>query len=374
MRRNKKRQMVLQILFFPLLILSHAASPASLFEEGAEQDRVEQKRSSWAFLPVFYYTPETKIAFGASSVYFFRRKESEITRPSAIMPVFIYTQNKQIISQLMTNLYWKDETYHLAGGISYIKFPSRFYGIGNNTSFSLEEDYTPRFARLLMNFQKKVRKGLNLGIRYELEDRELIEVEESGRLARGDILGSEGGTASGAGILVNWDTRNNLFYPSEGSFYQFSASLFSSAFFSDYDFTRYNLDFRQYFPLFSSHVLAFQGYLNIMTGHPPFQMLSLFGGPNVMRGYYRGRYRDKNMIAFQMEYRIPVWWRLGLVGFVGFGDVADKVSHFELLNFKYSVGWGVRYLLLSQERINVRLDFGIGGGSSNLYITINEAF
>ena len=93
-----------------------------------------------------------------------------------------------------------------------------------------------------------------------------------------------------------------------------------------------------------------------------------------MRGYYRGRYRDKNMIAFQMEYRIPVWWRLGLVGFVGFGDVADKVSHFELLNFKYSVGWGVRYLLLSQERINVRLDFGIGGGSSNLYITINEAF
>ena len=92
-----------------------------------------------------------------------------------------------------------------------------------------------------------------------------------------------------------------------------------------------------------------------------------------MRGYYEGRYRDKDMIAFQMEYRLPVWWRFGLVGFVGFGGVADKIKKFKLKKFKYSIGWGIRYLLIRNEKINVRLDFGYGESSSGTYITIGEA-
>lgn len=225
-----------------------------------------------------------------------------------------------------------------------------------------------------MTFQKKVRPGLNLGIRYELGHSKLMDVEEHGLIATGDIWGSEGGVASGAGILANWDTRNNIFYPSMGSFYQFSATRFSEALGSDYDFSRFNLDIRQYFPLSSSQVLAIQGYVNIITGKPTFQLLSLFGGERLMRGYYLGRYRDKNMVAFQMEYRRPVWWRFGLVGFAGFGEVANKISRFERKNFKHSVGWGIRYLFSREEKINLRLDFGYGKGASGVYINIGEAF
>ena len=94
-----------------------------------------------------------------------------------------------------------------------------------------------------------------------------------------------------------------------------------------------------------------------------------------MRGYYRGRYRDKNMIAFQMEYRImPVWWRLGLVGFVGVGDVAGRLDRFDLGNFKYSYGFGIRYLFMREEKLNIRLDFAYGKGSSGFYIVLREAF
>ena len=375
MKRNKNIRFIGQIQVFFVLMLFNSAYSVPLFGEVTEQDTIEQSRNAFAYFPIIFYTPETKMAGGAAVSYYYRESESEITsRPSTIMPVMIYTQKKQIISELYTDLYWKDEIYHLTGHISYSKFPDKFYGIGNNTSEDDEENYTPRSTRLFMNLQKKVHSGFNLGIQYEFEHNKIIEVEENGLLAKGDICGSEGGTASGSGILLSWDTRNNIFYPSSGSFYQSSASLFSSALGSDYNFTRYNIDFRQYFTLLSSHILAFQAYMNFITGDTPFQMLSLFGGQNMMRGYYNGRYRDKNMIVFQTEYHIPVWRRFGLAGFMGIGDVADDVDNFELGNFKYSVGWGIRYLFSPKEGINLRLDFGFGEGSFGFYITLGEAF
>lgn len=375
MRKGRFLIVFWPVLYALLFMFSSLGYPATLSGEEVNQDTVEQKRSGWMYLPIIFYTPETKMAGGSAVSYFFRESGSEITsRPSTIMPTLIYTQKKQIMSELAADLYWKDETYHLKGYISYIKFPDKFYGIGNNTSEDDEEDYTPENVLLLLNFQLKIRQGLYLGVQYEFEDSKIKEVEEDGLLVAKDILGSEGGRVSGAGILINWDTRNNIYYPSSGSFHQLSSILFSNVLGSDYDFNSYNLDSRKYFPLFSSHVLAFQGYINIITGDPPFQMLSLLGGQNLMRGYYTGRYRDKNMIAFQVEHRFPVWWRFGMVGFVGVGDVADKIRNFERRNFKPSVGLGIRYLFNRKEMMNLRLDFGYGKDTAGFYITFLEAF
>lgn len=213
-----------------------------------------------------------------------------------------------------------------------------------------------------------------VGIQYMYGTSKLVEVEENGLLAQGDILGSESGAVSGAGVLMNWDTRNNIFFPSSGSFYQLSTFFVNSALGSDYDYNRYNLDLRQYFPLTSSQVLAFHGYINILTGDPPFQLMSQLAGENVMRGYYQGRYRDKDIVAFQMEYRSPVKRRFGLVGFAGFGGVANKIRNFELKRFKQCYGFGIRFLISPDEKLNLRLDFGFGKGSSGMYLNLGEAF
>jgi outer membrane protein assembly factor BamA len=345
-----------------------------------EPDSLKQKRSGFIPIPILFYMPETGIGAGAAVNCYFREPGSRSdSKPSTIMPVIAYTQKKQMIGEISADLYWRDETYHLNSYLSYKKFPDKFYGIGNNTLEDDEEDYTPEIAKLTLNIQKKTYSGFSIGLQYEFEHNEIVEFQEDGLLAQGDIPGVEGGTTSGIGLSIIWDTRDNIFYPTSGKYCQSSASLFSSALGSDFEFKRYNLDFRQYLPLFSSHVLAFQGYLNIMTGKPPFQILSLLGsragGQNLMRGYYEGRYRDKNMIAFQMEYRImPVLWRFGLVAFVGFGDVSDKMDNFEIQNLKYSLGVGIRYLFIREEKINVRFDVGYGKNSSGIYITIGEAF
>lgn len=315
------------------------------------------------------------MAVGLGSMYNFLPSKKELrSRPSSIRAALIYTQKKQSIIEFGHDLYLGGEDYHLIGNINFTNFSDRFYGIGNNTSEDMEENFRSRITRISINFQKRVIASFNIGILYEFEHNKIIEVEKDGQLAKGEILGSGGGTASGIGLLMNRDTRNDIFFPSSGDFWQLSTSMFMSGLGSSYDFTRYSLDLRKYFPLFSSHVLAFQSMLNIITGDPPFQMLSLMGGQNWMRGFYRGRFRDKNMIIFQIEYRVPLWWRLGLVTFLAFGDVADKADNFVPRNFKYSGGWEFRYLLSRKEKINVRFDFGFSKESFGVYIAVSEAF
>ena len=361
-----------------IILMGLVSFPA--FVIGNEGDSLQQKRSGFVILPVIFYMPETKLAGGVSVNFYFREPGSAASsRPSTIMPSITYTQRKQIMSEVVADIYWNDEAYHFMGYIGYKKFPDKFYGIGNDAPASNEENYTPRSAIIRLNLQKKLRSGLNVGIRYEFEHHKLIEVKPGGILAGADIVGSKGGKIAGTGLLVNRDTRDNIFYPTSGCYCQISASMSNRAVGSDYEFKRYNFDFREYLSLSASGVIAFHTYMNIINGTPPFQKMSPLGGRiggyNLMRGYYEGRYRDKDMIVFQLEYRImPLWWRFGLVGFAGLGDVSDKIGNFELRNFKYAVGGGMRFLLNCDEKLNLRLDIGYGKGSSGIYMTIGEAF
>ena len=366
---------ITSIIFFFLSVLLIFVFPPLVSGEQAEKYKGGQKKSNLILLPIIYYTPETKLAGGLGGIYSFHTSRNPSrSRPSSIMMALVYTQKKQSIIEFGPDLYLKNEAYHLMGKISFTNFSDRFYGIGKATSEDMKEDFTSRITRINLNLQAKLRPKLYVGLQYELEHNDIIKVEEDGELVRGEILGTGGGTASGLGFIINRDARNNIFFPSAGDFCELSATLFRDGLGSSYDFTRYRLDLRKYFPLFSSHVLAFQGYFNMITGAPPFQMLSLMGGQNWMRGYYRGRFRDKNMIVFQLEYRLPVFRKLGIVGFLGFGDVADKVDNFILNDFKYSAGFGFRYLLSPEEKINVRFDFGFCKESFGFYVAVSEAF
>lgn len=98
------------------------------------------------------------------------------------------------------------------------------------------------------------------------------------------------------------------------------------------------------------------------------------GGESIMRGYYQGRFSDRALLAAQAEYRLPLWWNFGGNVFVSVGEVAKAADKFEINNFKYSFGGGLRYFMDKNERMVIRLDLGFNEEGSNLYIGINEAF
>ena len=179
---------------------------------------------------------------------------------------------------------------------------------------------------------------------------------------------------SGAGLQVSWDTRDNIYLPSKGGHYQLAATWFTSGLGGRCDLNRYVADLREYITVWSSHVLALQVYGRSTSGEVPFQELSELGGSMLMRGYYEGRYRDHDLFVVQSEYRLPVWGRFGLVGFASLGDVASETSSFRRKDMKVSAGFGVRYLLIPEEQMNLRFDFGFGKDTSGFYVAVTEAF
>ncbi len=342
----------------------------------AADDAGDKKGMGVSFLPFALYTPETGIAGGIGGIYPFRFKgDDPLDRPSSLSLSAKYTQKKQYAIDLTPELYLRAGEYHIKSNILYQKFPLEFYGIGNDTSDDMKENYTPKEGKFKLSFQKRIRGPLNIGIQYEFEDVNIIEVKKNGLMDSGDIPGSDGGRVSGLGLLVDWDSRDGIFCAKKGAYYQLLIMTYKDVLGGDYDFTQSTLDLRRYLPILPSHTLALQGLFKFSTGEPPFQKLALLGGRFMMRGYYEGRYRDKNMLAVQVEYRIiPVWWRVGIVGFLSYGGVSDEASNLELRDFKISGGLGFRFQFDRKEGVNLRADLAYGQGTSGYYLTIFEAF
>jgi len=374
-----KAKQIISMAILIMLYAGHLVSPDSLYSQ--QPDDESQKgtsNSGYVFLPVLSYMPETKLTAGLVMNYYFRGSNADAnTKPSNVMPAFIYTQNRQSSVELPAELYWQDELYYFSGYIGYAKFPDKFYGIGNDTRQTDEESYTPRIFQIRSNMQRKITANTYVGVQYNLKYHKLLTVEDDGLLAGNDIPGSGAGAASGLGVSLTRDTRNGLFYPTHGTLIKLLLQQFDGLLGSDYEFTKMSADVRGYVEPFPSHVIAVHGYANFMTGTPPFHLLSLLGQVgerNLMRGYYQGRYRDRNIVVLQTEYRMPIWWRFGLAAFGGLGDVSHNINEFSLNSLKYTYGLGLRFQLIPKENINVRLDFGFGQESSGLYLAFGEAF
>lgn len=171
----KKKTIPILFLFCTLLSIDNFG------EEKAEKSRGDEKASSLIILPVLFYTPETKIAFGVGGVYYFRTSgSSSNSRPSAISFAFIYTQNKQFIVETSPDLYLEMDKFHLTGSFNASKFPQKFYGIGNKAPLSQEEKYTSQSFVSEFSLQKKVLSSIYFGIQYEFERFKIMESKKGG--------------------------------------------------------------------------------------------------------------------------------------------------------------------------------------------------
>ncbi len=319
--------------------------------------------------PIVFYTPETRWAGGAGAVHTFRRQDQE--RPTVTDAAFIYTQNRQVIASLATDMY--TDRYRFYGDVGHEKFPNRFFGIGNETD--VDEAYTSRTTSAGFGFERRFGASTYLGASYTWSRTKLIEAEEDGLLASGTIPGAGGGTLSGIGAGVTYDTRDAILATSRGRYARLQVERFDDAFGGDFDFTRLDLDVRHFTPTRPGHVLALQGVVRMTTEGAPFYALGRLGGPDLLRGFREGRYRDRHLLAAQAEYRMPIASRIGWAGFAGAGQVARELGDFSADGFHVAGGVGLRFVVDTRENLSLRIDFGFAqGGESGVYITAGQAF
>lgn len=346
----------------------------SVCTSNAQKDTTANKIKAFP-LPIAYFTPETDWGFGVVSLFSFRFKgEKKQSRISQFQFGAAYTLRDQLLLYLPFQLYLKDENYYAFGELGYYKYSYRFFGIGTELPLSNEEVYNVDFPRVRINVMKLTRPNWYVGVRYWFDGYDITELKENGILSSNTITGSEGGTVSSLGFISLVDSRDDYNYPTQGTYFEFVALPNLNAFGSDFEFTRFSADYVKYLSK-EKNVLAINLFGTATLGKPPFNEMALIGGARRMRGYFEGRFRDRNMLMVQAEYRRELRWKLGLVAFTGLGIVSNNITSFESKNSKASGGLGLRYQLSSDERINLRLDYGIGeGGNSGFYLTIVEAF
>jgi hypothetical protein len=315
-----------------------AESPSSRYNGG-----------SFIIVPLFFYTPETLLGGGVALNYSYHpgSELDSLPRASRLTATTIYTQNNQFNVEFVGDNDLIAGRYNLFSNIAFSNYPDRFFGIGNDTSIDDEETYTHRYLLLRAVFSKRLLPSFMVGVQYEFEYSNNVDLRPGGLLSSGAITGSDGGNDSGIGLRALWNNRDEVYFPTRGYTFQTSLMFFNRALRSDYSFTRYTLDVRGYLPLWFRSVLAAQLFMNFTDGRAPLA---------------------------QVEWRQPLFRRFGVVGFVGIGDVAPDIAGFRLQEFKYSLGGGIRYQVDPRNKINIRLDVGFGKKSRGVYFALFEAF
>lgn len=331
------------------------------------------ERARLGALPIVGSAPETGFQYGVTLFRVYRAGADTSTRPSVDQFLVSNTAKNQLKASFQTERWMDANAWRLRGRVEYQDFPLPFFGIGPATPAGDEEWYGARGPAIHLQAHRRLRPATYIMGGYRLGHTRIGDVEPVGILARRTVTGSDGSTISQVQGGMIRDSRDNIFSPSRGTFAQAVISVSTSALGADHDFTRLDADARRYVRL-GRVVLAGQVQYARGGGTMPFDQLPAIGADTALRGYTRGRFRDRNLLSAQVELRTPSWGRVGFTAFAGAGAVAARASELAQVQWQPSVGAGARFVLFQRERTSIRVDYARGRGSSGLYIGLNEAY
>lgn len=175
-----------------------------------------------------------------------------------------------------------------------------------------------------------------------------------------------------AGFLLQSDTRDNLTYPTRGHLLEVT-QLFSPRFLANGNrgFSSTEIGYNRYFGVWKGGILAARFHGEWTYGHTPWGKLPFLGGSS-MRGYYKGRYRDKCSTDITVELRQHLFRRSGIALWCGAGTVYHKLSDLCFKRILPEIGVGYRWEF--KKNSNIRFDIGFGKHCSGFTFGLNEAF
>ncbi|MEM9548168.1 MAG: BamA/TamA family outer membrane protein [Bacteroidota bacterium] len=331
--------------------------------------------------PTLAYAPETSWEIGASALYVYFANRDTTNRLSEINAFTFFTLENQYGFWFDHAIYSDKDRWFFLGRARIQSFPIFYHGIGTDTPVehiaTVEANQILLKERVLRRLKNNIYLGLEFdlqrlsGVNFVFDDPESPNFEFP--------LGHEGSSNIGLGLGLIHDDRHNVLNVRKGLFSELAFLHYNPSWGSTYEFTSILFDTRAYRPMGKNNVLAIQVLGQFNFGDIPFNQLALMGGESIMRGYYYGRYRDRNQMATQIEYRflpIPLKFtkRLGFAVFAGAGSVFNQVDELNVSNIEVSGGVGLRFLLFPQKDIWTRFDFAVTEEGTGFYFFIGESF
>ena len=330
------------------------------------------KKFDFSVLPGPHFSSDTGLGLGIIGMGLYRQdRRDTISQPSNVS-IFgdITTKSSYTVGIFGTHVFPYDKgriDYEISANYFKEKFWGIGYEMGNNDA---NEGLMKRWKiGAKANFLWEVARNVFIGPSLTYDFADILEID------RPELLGGQDRHVwnIGVGFSLAYDSRDIMTRPTRGVYLNVT-QLFRPKFLgSGYAYATTDFRFNTYARLWEGAVIDgdLRGTLNF--GNPSWATMSLLGNSSTMRGYYKGRYRDKHILQTQVELRQHIWHRNGVVIWGGLGTVFHKFSaiHAERL----LPNWGIGYRWEFKKNGNVRLDYGFGKrGMQGFVFNINEAF
>ncbi|WP_213959941.1 BamA/TamA family outer membrane protein [Variovorax sp. dw_954] len=330
---------------------------------------------SYGFVPVAIPITEPTIGLGAAGAVTFIDKQGEgaaagFGRPNVTVLGALGTDNGTKGAFAGDMRHWLDDRVTTLVGVVRASVNLNFYGIGRDPALeAFPAAYNLRTTGLVA--QARYRLGDSqawIGLGYALaQTATSVSGQEEGRLPPG-FQGES--TVGGLLPLVSFDSRDNMFTPTKGSYLELSAGLFSKALGSDTNFKRVNLMAMHYVPLSRNLTLGLMGSSTLSFGDVPFYLrpyISLRGVP-IMR--FQGDYTAQT----EAELRWQFWERFSLVGFAGIGATRNDSSQNRASQNVTTGGFGIRYEIARKYGMHMGFDVAYGPTGPVFYVQFGSAW
>jgi outer membrane protein assembly factor BamA len=280
------------------------------------------------------------------------------------------------------NLFTGGNAWNLPGEIRISKIFQYTYGLGSNSSIEDRVNLNYNNFRIYFNANRNISSGYfaGAGIDYDSYYNISSTTTAIGNLFEKYSIGTGGSSATmGLNFNVLHDNRKNQINPSNG-WYAALIYRINPLRSTDEKWTSIYADIRRYFRLNSTQrkIIAVSGFYWGADGAVPYLNLPgtqlEFTGRSG-RGYSWGRFRGKQMLYFESEYRFDIS-RNGLFGAVVFANAQslseELTNEFRAINL--AAGFGARIKFNKESDTNLTLDFGFGKDSFGFYIGLGEFF
>ncbi|PJX32001.1 hypothetical protein SB00094_00179 [Klebsiella variicola subsp. tropica] len=183
------------------------------------------------------------------------------------------------------------------------------------------------------------------------------------------VLG-QNSTSSALGVVAEYDTTDNIFYPQSGLALKGEYRFFRSLLGGDYHYNTFSLDGKVFIPLSHTLTLAVAGNYQSLTHHD--NPLMPMARPYIaLRGISRYRYQGDYVVTAQTQLAWAFTPRWILQGFVGAGSAADTAG---ALGEQSEVAWGAgfRYLIARQYGLRTGIDVAFSEHEQAVYFNVGS--
>jgi len=363
-----------------------APAPALPSATRAEGKKLPPKDDGWpdisdfldhkfGFLPIARPITEPAVGYGAAGGLLFISKPlgaaaQGLGRPNITGVGGFGTANGSWGLFAVDLRYWAEDRVQTLFGAVYASVNLDYYGIGNDSTLHdhpLRYNLQPIGGAGMAKYRfGESRFWAGLGYAFATTKVSFDAPETTPHLPDYDRRSNVGLLLS----LLTFDTRDNFFTPTRGTFVEGSLQLAATWLGADDNFERLTLTAIQYLPLAHRFYFGLRGDFGASLGNTPFYLRPAIN----LRGVPVMRYQGQEIGQLEAELRWQFYGRWSLLAFGGGGDAWNHFERGDNAQGVLSGGGGFRYELARRYGIHVGVDVAGSRDTAAFYIQVGSAW